>query len=125
MPAIKKTADTSGALLWEVVSGGPLRGILTGLKVDNPSAYDEKIELLDCFSTDAVKTTAAGAAQAAEDFASQVASGKIKLQMTVPSGNFESLGKEDLEEITFLGKAYIRGSTTTSDCVVVAQYKLA
>ena len=122
MPSIKQTANTSGLALWNAHEHK--RGILEGLKVDNPSAYDEKIELLDCFSTDASKTTAAGAAQAAEDFASEVASGKVRLQMTVPTGEFVSLGKEDLEEMTFLGKAYVRGDTTTSDCVVVAHYSL-
>lgn len=124
MPSIKATANTSGAVLWTPVSGGPLKGILQGLKIDNPTIYDEKLELLDCFSTDASKAVAAGAAQGAEDFVSQVASGKIRLQMTVPAGDFVSLGKEDLKEITFLGAAYVRGSTTTSDCVVVAQYSL-
>lgn len=124
MPSIKATLDTSGAVLFTITSGAGLKGILKGLKIDNQSAYDEKIELLDCFTTDASKGVAAGAVQAAEDFLNIVASGKVRFQMTVPSLEFQSLGKEDLKEVSFFGKAYLRGSTTTSDCVVVAQYSL-
>lgn len=124
MPAIKATLDTSGAVLFTITSGAGLKGKLDGLKIDNQSAYDEKIELLDCFTTDASKGVAAGAAQGAEDFLGIVASGKVRLQMTVPSLEFQSLGPDDLKGIGFLGKAYVRGNTTTSDCVVVCQYSL-
>jgi len=122
MPAIKVTANTSGLALWNAHEHK--RGVLLGLRVDNPSINDEKIELIDGFKTDASKTNAAGAAQAIEDFLTDVASGKIRLQMTVPAGDFVSLGKDDLREVTFLGKSYVRGDTTTSDCVVTAMYEL-
>lgn len=123
MPAIKVTANTSGAALWNAHEHKI--GILEGLKIDNPTIYDEKIDLLDAFTTDASKLNSTGATVAAEDLGSTVlASGRVRLQMTVPLGESLSLGKEDLQEVTFLGKAYARGSTTTSDCVVIAQYKL-
>ena len=122
MPSIKTTANTSGLALWN--ENAHRKAELIGIKIDNQSAYNEKIELLDCFTTDASKTNAAGATQAAEDFSTYVASGKIRLQIPVPSGEFLGLGKEDLEEVTFLGKAYVRGDTTTSDCVVTATYRL-
>ena len=122
MPSIKASANTSGAVLWNAHEHK--KGILEGLKVDNQSIYNEKIDLLDCFSTDSGKTNAAGAAQASEDFETAVASGKVRLQVTVPAGEFMSFGKEDVKECTFLGKAYVRGDTTTSDCVIVAQYHL-
>ena len=124
MPSIKQQANTSGLALWTPTSGAALKGYLKGLKIDNPSIYDEKIELLDCFTTDPSKSNAAGATQAAEDFYAIVASGKVRFQMTVPAGESVSLGKEDLEEVTFLGKAYVRGSVTTSDAVIIASYQL-
>ena len=124
MPAITVTANTSGAQAWALTSGSAFKGHLEGLKIDNRSVNAEKIEGLDCFTTDASKTNAAGAAQAAEDFQSIVGSGKVRFQVTVPANEFVSLGKEDLKEINFLGTAYIRGSVTTSDCVVTVQYSI-
>lgn len=124
MPVAKQDAYTSGRLLFELVSGGPKRAILEGLKIDNQSIYDQKIELYDCFTTDGSRTAAAGATQAGEDFATNVLSGKVRLQITVPIGEFVSLPKEDLRGIEFLGKAYAVASTTISDCVVIAQYRL-
>jgi hypothetical protein len=122
MPAIKTTANTSGAALWN--QNTHKKGSLLGLKVDNQSANPMKLDLLDCFTTTASKANSNSATQAAEDFQTAVASGKVRFQMTVPTGDFVSLGKEDLREVTFLGKAYVRGDATTSDCVVVATYKL-
>lgn len=121
-PAIKVTANTSGVALWN--ENEHKKGELQGLKVDNQSANPLKLDLLDCFTTDASKANSTGAVQAAEDFQTAVASGKIKFQMTVPAGDFVSLGKEDLREVSFLGKAYARGDATTSDAVVIATYKL-
>lgn len=123
-PAIKVTANTSGALLWGITSGSALKSILQGLKIDNKSPNDLTVDLLDCFTTDSSKTNAAGAAQGAEDFATIVASGKVRFQATIPPGEFQSFGKEDLVEVTFLGKAYARTNSTTSDAVIVASYKL-
>lgn len=124
MPSIEQTAYTSGKALWNMHEHK--KGILDGLKIDNKSIYDEKISLYDGFTTDSSKTNAAGAAQASEDLGtSHVLSGKVRLQVTVPSGEFISFGKEDLQEITFLGKAWVMGDTTSSDCIVVAQYHLS
>jgi len=122
MPAIRATANASGAVLWTPTSGSHWTAKLDGLKVDNQSPNVEKIELLDCFTTDPSKTNAAGATQVAEDFNTQIFSGKIRLQMTVPPAEFVSLGKEDLRGYDFLGTVYVRGDSTTSDCVIVAQY---
>ncbi len=123
MPSVKATANTSGALLWN--EQAHKKGQLEGLKIDNRGGSEQMIELLDCFTTDASKSNAAGAAQAAEDFSTSVASGRVRFQATVPIGEHVSYGKEDVREILFLGKAYVRGSLTTSDCVVVAQYSLS
>lgn len=122
MPSVQTDAYTSGRLLWN--EHEHKKGILEGLKIDNQSIYDQTIKLYDCFTTDASKTNAAGATQAAEDFETHVLSGKIRLQTTVPTGELVSLGQEDLKEVTFLGKAYVVAGTTTADCIVVAQYRL-
>jgi len=123
MPSTKSVsgAHTSGVSLWNAHEHK--KSILDGLKIDNQSIYDEKIEVIDCFATDAAKTAAAGATQAAEDFRT-VTSGKVRFQMTVPTGEFQSLGPDDLKEETFLGTVYVRGSTNSPDCVVVASYRL-
>ena len=124
MPAAQATANTAGAALFTIVSGASLKGVLQGLKIDNQGTALQKIQLYDCFTTDPSLTMAAGATQAAEDFFAAVLSGKVKFQATVPIGEFVSLSKEDLQEITFLGKAWVVGSATSSDCVVTAQYSL-
>jgi hypothetical protein len=122
MPTVKQICNTSGLALWSAHEHKVAE--LVGLRVDNRSAQDEKIELLDCFTTDSSKTNSTGATQAAEDFETYVASGKIRFQLTVPTLEAVSLGPSELKEVTFLGKSYVRGSYTTSDCVVVASYKL-
>lgn len=121
MPAVRQDAYTSGRLLFN--SNLHRRTQLVGLSVDNQGVVDQKIELYDGFTTTASKTNAAGATQAAEDFTTDVLSGKRRLQITVPVGQFVSLEERALKEVTFLGKAWVVASTTTSDCVVVAQYK--
>lgn len=123
MPAIKVTANTSGQTLWNAHEHK--RGVLVGLKIDNKSATPVTIDLLDCFTTDSSKLNSTEATQAAEDIGTTaVGSGKVKFQTTVPAGENHSLGKADLEETTFLGKAVARGDVLTSDCVVVAAYRL-
>lgn len=122
MPAVKQTMNTSGLALWNEQTHK--KAELEGLKIDNRGVAEQKVDLLDCFTTDASKTNAAGATQAAEDFSTIVGSGRVRFQATVPPGEFVSFGKEDLKEVTFLGKAYVRGSATTSDAVCIAQYSL-
>lgn len=122
-PSIKVTGNTSGAALWNAHEHKVAD--LVGLRVDNRSAQDVKVDFLDAFTTDASKTNAAGATQAAEDLGSTtVASGRIRLQLTVPTLESISLGKPDLEEVTFLGKGYARGDLTSDAVVIVASYKL-
>jgi len=98
---------------------------LLGLTVDNQHTTPQTIRLYDGFDTDASKTGAAGATQAAEYLMlSGVGSGLIRLQLTVPTGETVKLGKEDCEGIEFLGRATAVASDLTSDCIIIAQYKL-
>ena len=121
-PSIQTDAYTSGRALWNEAKHK--RGELVGLKVDNRSAYVEELDLYDGFTTTASKTMAAGATQASEDLgATDVLSGKIRARITVPAGEFHSLGQEDLKEVAFLGKAWVVASTTTADCIIIAQYR--
>lgn len=101
------------------------RAELLGLTIDNQYSAKQKIKLIDSFATDASKTGAAGATQAAEfRGTSNILSGLIRLELTVPPGETQKLGKEDCEGIEFLGRANAIADTTTSDCVIIAQYKL-
>ena len=116
-------SHTSGSALWNIHEHK--KGELLGLKIDNQSIYNLKLELMDCFDSDAGKLGSTGATQAAEDLGdTAAASGKRRLQVTVPAGDFLSLGEEDLRGIEFLGAPKVIGSTVTSDCVVVAQYRM-
>jgi len=101
------------------------RAELLGLTIDNQHTAALKIQLYDGFVTDASKTGAAGATQAAEfKGTSSVLSGLIRLELTVPAGDTQKLGKEDCEGIEFLGRGNVVADTTTSDCIIIAQYKL-
>jgi len=95
------------------------------LTIDNQDTAPQTIKLYDGFVTDASKTGAAGATQAAELLGtSSVLSGLIRLELTVPAGESQKVGKEDCEGIEFLGRANAIAETTTSDCIIIAQYKL-
>lgn len=97
---------------------------LIGLTVDNQYTVPQKIKLYDGFVTNASKT-AAGAAQAAEYLgASNLQSGLIRLQVTVPAGETVRLGEQECKGIEFLGRANAMADTETSDCVIIAQYRL-
>jgi hypothetical protein len=122
MPSVKQTVSTSGLVLWNAHEHKVAE--LVGLRIDNAVSGDIRIDLLDCFSTDASKANATGAAQASEDFETYVASGKVRWSRTLVSGVQVSEGPSELKEVSFLGKAYVRGSLTTSDAIVVASYKL-
>ena len=101
------------------------RAELLGLTVDNRHTAALKIQLYDGFATDASKTGSTGATQAAEFLGtSNVQSGLIRLEITLPAGKTQKLGKEDCEGIEFLGRANAIADTTTSDCIIIAQYKL-
>ncbi|GAJ21631.1 unnamed protein product, partial [marine sediment metagenome] len=94
------------------------RAELLGLTIDNQYTAAQKIRLYDGFATDASKTGATGTAQDAESKgALSVASGLIRLELTVPAGESQKLGKEDCEGIEFLGRANAIADTTTSDCI--------
>lgn len=100
------------------------RAELLGLTIDNQSVDDQTVKLYDGFATDASRTGAAGTAQPAEYLgASNVLSGLIRLQLTVPTGESIKLGEPDCKGIEFLGRANAMASTHTSDCVIIAQYK--
>ncbi|MBA7671407.1 hypothetical protein ES703_79565 [subsurface metagenome] len=101
------------------------RAELLGLTIDNQNTVAQKVKLYDGFVTDASKTGAAGDTEAAEfKGTSNVQSGLIRLELTVPAGETHKLGKEDCEGIEFLGRANAIADTTTSDCIIIAQYKL-
>jgi len=100
------------------------RAELLGLTIDNQYSAEEKIQLHDGFVTDASKTGAAGATQAAEFLGtSNVQSGFIRFEITVPAGESVKVGKEDCEGIEFLGRANAIAGVTTSDCIILVQYK--
>jgi hypothetical protein len=123
MPSARQTANTSGLVLvnphkHKIVA-------LEGLKVNNQSNNDILLKLVDQFTSDASKTMAADAVQAAEaQGTGHPLSGKVRLEMTVPTGEFQSLGKDDVMGIRFLGGCAVIADAATSDCVVVAQYRL-
>lgn len=98
---------------------------LLGLTVDNQHNAAETVLLYDGFDTDASKAAATGATQAAEYLKlSGVTSGLIRLQVTVPAGETVKLGEEDLRGIEFLGRASAVASALSSDCIIIAQYRL-
>lgn len=122
MPAIKQTMNTSGLALWNAHEHK--KGELLGLTIDNQHTAEEQVKLYDCFTTDA-STAQAGTTQAAENLGTtHPLSGKVRLQLTVPTGESVSLGQEDLKGTEFLGAGYVVGSVETSDCIVIARYQL-
>lgn len=124
MPTKQVQAYTSGhtGLLWN--ESEHKKAILLGLTIDNQHTVKETIKLFDCFTTDASKTQA-GATQAAENLGTtDVLSGKVRLQLTIPAAESVKLGQEDCKGIDFLGKVTAIASAETSDCVVIAQYEL-
>jgi len=101
------------------------RAELLGLTIDNQYTAPQTIKLYDGFATDASRIGATKTAQAAEfKGTSNILSGLIRLELTVPTGETQKLGKEDCEGIEFLGRANAIADTTTSDCIIIAQYKL-
>ena len=122
MPAKDITANTSGAALWneELHKGAELLGVT----IDNKHTEPETLQLMDCFATDASKLGSTGADQAAEYLGvSGCASGRLRLQMTVPAGETQKLGEEDCKGIEFIGSAYGIGSVTNTNCVIICQYR--
>ncbi len=102
------------------------RAELLGLTIDNQYSVKQQIKLYDGFATDASKTNAAGANQVAEyRGASNLQSGFIRLQLTVPPGETHKLSEQDCKGIEFLGRVNVVADVTTSDCVIIAQYKLS
>lgn len=100
------------------------RAELLGLTIDNQSVDDQTVRLFDGFATDASRTRAAGAVQAAEYLGtSNVLSGLVRLQLTVPTGESVKLGEQDCKGVEFLGRVNAMASTIQSDCVIIVQYK--
>ena len=123
MPAIQQHAYTSGRLLWN--QSKHKKAELIGLTVDNQGAVPNTIKLYDCFTAVSGKYASGGATYSQEDLGStNVLSGKIRKQLTVPSGETAHLGESDVKETTFLGKVYAVAATTDTSCIVTAQYKL-
>lgn len=123
MPTKKETADTAGKTLWN--EHIHKKAVLTGVQINNKSEYNEDLSFRDCFLAMSSKACSGGGAIAPEYLGvSGFASGLVKLEVSVPAGEFVSLGEEDLKNCEFIGKGAVIGSATTSDCVVVAQYQL-
>jgi hypothetical protein len=124
MASKKVTAVASGfgGLLWN--ERAHHKAELTGLTIDNQYTAPQKIQLYDGFTTTSGYFMSGGAAQSMEDLGvTNVLSGKIRLQMSVPAGETQKLGEEDLAGTEFLGKATVIASADSSDCVVIAQYR--
>jgi hypothetical protein len=112
-------ADSAAQRLWRAHEHK--RAELLGLKIDNQYTGALKIQLRDSFVTDSGYTSG-GAAYSAESLIS--GSAVNRMQLTVPSGECISLGEEDLKGIEFLGRAKVIADTTTSNCIITAQYRL-
>jgi hypothetical protein len=123
MPAIKQDAYTSGRLLWtEAIHK---KTVLTGLTVDNQAVAPETIQLYDCFIAVSGKWVSGGAARAQEDLGvTDVLSGRIRKQLTVPAGDTVHLGDMDLKDLEFLGSVYVVAGSTDTGCIITAQYQL-
>ncbi|KKN87054.1 hypothetical protein LCGC14_0263240 [marine sediment metagenome] len=97
---------------------------LLGLTIDNQSVANQTVSLYDGFVTIASRVGATGVVQAIEFLGvSNVISGLVRLQITVPTGETVKLGEEDCKGIEFIGRVNAMASTTTSDCVIIAQYQ--
>lgn len=123
MATKKQTGNTSGLVLWNPHKHKV--GVLDSLKIDNQHDANLLIQLVDQFTTDASKTMAADATQAAEALGTgHPLSGLVRFQTTIPAGEFDSFGKDDLGSMKFLGGCAVVSSEETSDCVVIAQYHM-
>lgn len=125
MPTARTIAYISGhaGLLWN--QHVHKKAELEGLTIDNQHIAEETIKLYDCFTATSGKAGATGTAMSQEDLGTtNVLSGKVRLQMTVPAAETVKLGQEDCKGIEFLGKVSVIASVETSDCVVIAQYHL-
>jgi hypothetical protein len=98
---------------------------MDGLKIDNRYAGTVLIKLMDQFTTEASKTMAADAVQAAEVLGTgHPLSGVVRFEATMPAGAFQNFDKADMEQLKFLGGCAVEADVQTSDCVVIAQYHL-
>ncbi len=125
MATARTTAYTSGhvGLLWN--EHPHMKADLLGLTVDNQHTAPATVKLYDCFTVSSGKAGATGTPMAEEDLGTtNVLSGKVRLQVTVPSGETVKLGGEDCQGTEFLGKVTAIADVETSDCVVIAQYRL-
>jgi hypothetical protein len=123
MPTKQVTAYISGfaGLLFNERSHHKVE--LLGVTVDNQHTAPETIKLYDCFSTTSGYFMSGGATRTMENLGStNVLSGKVRLQMTVPAGETQKLGREDLAGTEFVGRGAAIASAETSDCVIVVQY---
>ncbi|GAI45830.1 unnamed protein product [marine sediment metagenome] len=132
MPTARTEAVAGGAAVSGGIGSGKLwsahkhkRAELLGLTIDNRYTAPQTIKLYDGFATDTSKIGSTGDTQTAEfRGTSNVLSGLIRLEMTVPAGETQKLGEEDCKGIEFLGRANAIADVITSDCVIIAQYKL-
>ena len=123
MAAVKVTASTVGSALWNQAKHK--KAELIGLTVDNQGTAPNTIKLYDCFIAVSGKWSSGGATQSQEDLGStNVLSGKVRAQLTVPAGETHKLSEDETKETNFLGKVYAVAGVTDSNCVIIAQYGL-
>jgi hypothetical protein len=124
MPSKRVTAYTSGfaGLLFNERTHHKVE--LTGITVDNRHTTQETIKFYDCFTTTSGHFMSGGAAQGSENLGTtNVLSGIVRQEFTVPTGETLIRGTEDLKGTVFLGRGAAIASAETSDCVIVCQYE--
>lgn len=123
MPAVKVTGNVSGSVLWNQPKHKKVE--LLGLTVDNQGTAPNTVKLYDCFTAVSGKWSSGGAGQSQEDLGStNVLSGKVRAQLTVPAGETHKLSENDTKETNFLGKVYAVAGVTDTSCVIIVQYRL-
>lgn len=121
MPTARQTSNTSGLALWS--ENIHKRAQLVGVQIENLYTGQVNVKLYDNFLTTSGRLVSGGAAENREDFDTHTASGKIRFEKPVPMGASLSYGEEQLKGVEFLGDARVVGDVTTSDLVVIAQYR--
>lgn len=121
MSTARQTSNTSGLTLWS--EHIHKKAQLVGLQMENLYTAQVKVKLYDNFLTTSGRLASGGAAESREDFDTYTASGKIRFERTVPMGESLSFDERALAGVEFLGDARVVGDATTSDLVVIAQYR--
>ncbi|MBW2673760.1 MAG: hypothetical protein JRD89_10165 [Deltaproteobacteria bacterium] len=90
-----------------------MKGVLTGLKIDNQGSADRTVTITDVFTPDASEGVSSPSEQTI-----------TRLQVTVGAGLTANVPKEELEDCKFLGVAKATGDAIDASCVIIAIYHL-